>query len=234
MRTDEPSKFGSVKMKKVVITGANRGIGLALTQCFHQNDHEVFALCRKSSDELAELSSSSVHVVEGVDVTSTDDLARVTSEIGDIDILINNAGVMHPDNFDELDFDKIRHQFEVNTLGVLKVAKSLGEKIVAGGKMGIVSSRMGSIADNTSGGQYGYRISKASANAIGKSLANDMRPREVTVLLLHPGFVRTDMTSGRGLIETDESAKGLYQVLKNKDINETGTFWHTNGERLPW
>ena len=93
---------------------------------------------------------------------------------------------------------------------------------------------MGSMADNTSGGQYGYRVSKAGLNAIGKSLAEDLKGEEKTVLILHPGYVRTEMTNGNGLIEADESAEGLYKIMTTKTHDQTGTFWHTNGEELAW
>jgi NAD(P)-dependent dehydrogenase (short-subunit alcohol dehydrogenase family) len=114
------------------------------------------------------------------------------------------------------------------------VAKAFASKIKAGGTYGILTSRMGSIGDNTSGGQYGYRISKTAANAVGKSLAHDLKGENITVLLLHPGYVRTEMTAGNGLIDTSESAEGLYKILMEKGIEKTGTFWHTNGEELPW
>jgi NAD(P)-dependent dehydrogenase (short-subunit alcohol dehydrogenase family) len=93
---------------------------------------------------------------------------------------------------------------------------------------------MGSIADNDSGGSYGYRMSKAALNAAGKSLSVDLKEEGHPVFLLHPGYVKTDMTNHTGYIDTNESAEGLYQVMKNKTLADTGTFWHTNGEPLPW
>jgi NAD(P)-dependent dehydrogenase (short-subunit alcohol dehydrogenase family) len=119
-------------------------------------------------------------------------------------------------------------------LGPLKLAKACASKLKKGAKYGIITSRMGSITDNTSGGQYGYRLSKAAANAVGKSLSEDFRSQGVTVLMLHPGYVKTDMTGGSGLIDTTESADGLFKILNEKGFENTGTFWHMNGEMLPW
>lgn len=215
----------------VVITGANRGIGLALTEKFLKEGHEVTGLCRKTGPEL---SGTSARVIEGVDVTDLESLERASGELEGIDILINNAGVLLGDSYDTVDFENLRTQVEVNTFGPLKVALTIGKKVKEGGKIGIVTSRMGSISDNTSGGQYGYRLSKCGANAIGKSLAEDLRPQEITVLLLHPGYVRTEMTRGNGLIDTPESADGLFKIVMEKGMDQTGTFWHTNGEELPW
>lgn len=215
----------------VVITGANRGIGLAMTEKFLKEGHDVTGLCRKASPEL---SKTSARVMEGVDVTNLESLQKAAGELDHIDLLINNAGVLLGDSYDTVDFEDLQKQIEVNTFGPLKVALTIGKKVKEGGKIGIVTSRMGSIADNTSGGQYGYRLSKAAANAVGKSLAEDLRTQNVTVLLLHPGYVKTEMTKGNGLIDTQESAEGLFNIMMEKGLEKTGTFWHTNGEQLPW
>lgn len=215
----------------VVITGANRGIGLALTQKFRIAGHNVTALCRKTSTPLLH---TSAQVKGRVDVRDFEALDTVAKSIDDIDILINNAGILHSDTFDTINFKDIQKQFDINTLGILRVMLTLGNRVKEGGKVGLITSRMGSIGDNTSGGQYGYRISKAAANAVGKSLAEDFKSRNIPVFLLHPGYVKTDMTEGRGLIDAKESAEGLYNILMSKDIEDTGTFWHTNGDELPW
>lgn len=216
----------------VVITGGNRGIGLALTKKFLGEGHNVTVLCRTSSSELDETEAK---VVTNIDVTDEKSLEGAVSKIeGNVDILISNAGVLIGDSFESFDFGDLQKQVEVNTFGPLKLARAFSSKLTLGSKYGIITSRMGSISDNTSGGQYGYRLSKAAANAVGKSLAEDFRSQEVTVLLLHPGYVKTDMTGGRGLIETTESADGLFRLLIEKSLSQTGTFWHTSGEELPW
>ena len=219
-------------MAKVVITGANRGIGLALTKKYLSNGHDVVALCRHTSTELSE---TSAQIIENVDVTNLSILEKVASEVGEMDILINNAGVLYNESLDSLDFDHIQQQIEVNTYAPLKVAMTLGKGLKKGSVFGILTSRMGSIADNDSGSYYGYRLSKAAANAVGKSLAMDLKEQGITVLLLHPGFVKTEMTGNQGHIDTLESASGLYDVVQEHGkIAQTGTFWHSNGESLPW
>jgi NAD(P)-dependent dehydrogenase (short-subunit alcohol dehydrogenase family) len=216
----------------VVLTGGNRGIGLALTKKFLEEGHDVTVLCRQSSPELDELSAK---VIAGIDVTNKESLEKAANEVsGNIDILISNAGLLIGDSFETVDFEAIQKQVEVNTYGPLKLAQAFSKKLKSGSKYGILTSRMGSIADNTSGGQYGYRLSKAAANAVGKSLAEDFKSQEVAVLILHPGYVKTDMTGGRGLIDTTESAGGLFKIMMEKTLSQTGTFWHTNGEQLPW
>lgn len=215
----------------IVITGGNRGIGLALTQKFLGEGHSVTVLCRKTSKELSETEAT---VIEGIDVTNEECLKDAADKVGKVDCLISNSGVLISDSFETFKFEDIQKQIEVNTYGPLKLARAFSKKLEEGSKYGIVTSRMGSIGDNTSGGQYGYRLSKTAANAVGKSLAEDFRSQGATVLILHPGYVRTEMTKGNGLIDTVESAEGLYKILTTKGIEETGTFWHTNGEELPW
>ena len=131
-------------------------------------------------------------------------------------------------------FDSLRLQFEVNALGPLRVARALTENLGNGSKLGIITSRMGSIADNDSGGYYGYRASKAAVNAIGKSLSIDLKPRGIGVFLLHPGYVATDMVDGTGDISPEVAAERLVGVLDRLELGQTGTFWHSNGSQLPW
>jgi NAD(P)-dependent dehydrogenase (short-subunit alcohol dehydrogenase family) len=124
--------------------------------------------------------------------------------------------------------------FEVNSLGPLLTTQTLVKHMSEGSKVGIITSRMGSIADNDSGGSYAYRMSKAAVNAAGKSLSVDLKPKGIAVGILHPGWVRTDMTGHGGLIDADESASGLLDRMAELNIENTGTFWHMNGEVLPW
>jgi len=217
--------------KTVAITGANRGIGLALARKFHENGYKIYGLCRQGSQELRDMGAE---VIENIDVTNLEALRAAEAELPELDILINNAGLLIGDSLESVEIEKIQAQFEVNTLGPLKVGMTLAKKLKSGGTLGIVTSRMGSIRDNTSGGQYGYRLSKAAANAVGKSLSEDLRRNGVCVLMLHPGYVRTEMTGGNGLIDTTESAEGLFKILTEKGIDKTGSFWHTTGEELPW
>ena len=217
-----------------IVTGANRGIGLALTRELKQRGHQVLAACRKGSSELSALG---VEVVEGVDVTRDDGIEALVRAVGGrtIDLLINNAGILiWPDRLEALDVENIRRQFEVNALGPLRVTAALRQRLAKGGKVALITSRMGSIEDNTSGGTYGYRMSKAALNIAGKSLSVDLKGSGVAVAILHPGMVKTDMISGRGEVEPEHAARGLLARIDALTLETSGGFWHANGERMPW
>jgi len=223
-------------MKTVLITGANRGIGLALARRFASRGDRVIAVCRHGSEALA---ATGARVEPGIDVTDGDALAALAQRLGDerIDLLVLNAGIMARDALGSIDnagFDAIRRQFEVNALGPLRVTQALLGHLGTGAKIGIVTSRMGSVADNTSGNAYGYRASKAAVNAIGKSLAVDLKPRGIAVLLLHPGYVATDMVGGTGDVTAEQSAVQLVERLDALTLDQSGTFVHANGSALPW
>ena len=217
----------------ILITGANRGIGLELCRQLVERGCTVNALCRRSS---AELNKLNVKVHESYDVAGADAIERfaATQAESSIDLLINNAGILQSTSLDNLDLDSIRLQFEVNAIGPLRVTHSLLNALKPGAKVALITSRMGSIADNESGGSYGYRMSKAALNAAGVSLARDLKPREIAVTILHPGYVSTDMTNHSGLINTTESAAGLLARIDELTLATTGNFWHCNGEQLPW
>jgi NAD(P)-dependent dehydrogenase (short-subunit alcohol dehydrogenase family) len=219
-----------------LITGANRGIGLALTRELLARGEQVVAVCRHSR---AELQKTGARIETGVDVTDDAALAALAKRLGNvrIDQLWLNAGILARESLGQIDadgFDSLRRQFEVNALGPLRVAQALLANLGEGSKVGILTSRMGSIEDNDSGAYYGYRASKAAVNAIGKSLAVDLKPRGIAVFLLHPGYVATDMVGGTGDITPEQAAKRLIAVLDAKGIQQTGTFWHSNGSALPW
>ncbi|KIQ96804.1 SDR family oxidoreductase [Lysobacter sp. A03] len=223
-------------MKTVLITGANRGIGLALTRHYSARGDNVIAACRKSSDALEK---TGAQVEAGVDVTDDAALAGLAQRLGDtrLDVLVLNAGIMTREAFGEIQTDgweDMRRQFEVNAMGPLRVAQALSGHLAEEAKIGIITSRMGSMGDNGSGGRYGYRASKAAVNAIGKSLAVDMESRGVAVFLLHPGFVATDMVGGKGEVSPEHAAGQLVERLDKLTLGETGTFWHANGTELPW
>ncbi|QFS88728.1 MULTISPECIES: SDR family oxidoreductase [Marinobacter] len=217
----------------VVITGANRGIGLELARHYAGQGCEVIGVCRQSSDELSEVAKQ---VIEGVDVTTDAGIEKLTSALvgKSISLLINNAGLLQDEQLGNIDFDSIRTQMEINAYAPLRVTEALVPQIREGGKIANITSRMGSIADNDSGGRYGYRASKAALNAFGKSLAVDLKPRGIAVAQLHPGYVKTRMVNFGGLITPEESAKGLAERIANLSLENTGSFWHSNGEELPW
>jgi NAD(P)-dependent dehydrogenase (short-subunit alcohol dehydrogenase family) len=219
-------------MARIVVTGANRGIGLELCKQLAARGDTVVGVCRKPSEALDALGA---RVESGVDVTDDAAVAELAGRLTDeIDVLVNNAGILTSESLDNLDFDRIRRQLEINSLGPLRVTAALLPRLGRGSKVAIVTSRMGSIGDNTSGGRYGYRMSKAAVNAAGKSLAMDLKPRGIAVALLHPGFVRTDMTGHNGMVDPEESARGLIARIDELSLQSTGRFWHMNGEELPW
>ncbi len=219
-------------MNKILITGANRGIGLELCRQLAARGDEVIAVCRTASQALAELN---VRVLDGVDVTDAASVDSLQSRLGSesLDWLINNAGILSVETLDNLDFDAMERQFRVNSLGPLRVTAALSANLAKGSKVGIITSRMGSIEDNTSGKYYGYRMSKAAVNMAGMCLARDLKDQGVAVALLHPGMVATDMTGGQG-VTPEHSAKGIIQRMDALDMDTTGSFWHAEGESLPW
>ena len=215
---------------QVVITGANRGIGLELARQLSTRGERVVALCRSASDALRALP---VDCIEGIDIR---DLSGLPERLAGrrFKLLINNAGILRPNGLGEIDYSEVLEQFIVNAIGPLRLTELLLPQLVEGAKVAHITSRMGSIADNSSGGSYGYRMSKAALNAAGVSLAHDLRPRKISVFLLHPGFVRTEMTGGRGLINVDQAAEGLLERIDTLGLEESGSFWHGQGEPLPW
>lgn len=219
-------------MANALVTGANRGIGLELCRQLQARGDHVIAVCRNHNTELASLG---IQIESGVDVTSDESVARLAERVSDrVDVLINNAGILTREAIEDLSFDRIRRQLEVNALGPLRVTAALLSRMDRGSKVAIISSRMGSIGDNTSGASYGYRMSKAAVNMAGVSLAHDLRPRGIAVTILHPGFVRTRMTGHQGNIDAEESARGLLCRVDELTLETSGTFWHANGEVLPW
>ncbi|MCC5881946.1 MAG: SDR family oxidoreductase [Halomonas sp.] len=218
---------------RTLITGANRGIGLALARHYSAAGWQVFAVCRQTSAELDEVAEQ---VIEGVDVTRDEDVARLAEALQGLhlDLLINNAGLLRDESLGSLDFATIREQMEVNAYGPLRVTEALLDNLGSGSKVANVTSRMGSIADNDSGGRYGYRASKAALNAFGKSLAVDLKPRGIAVAQLHPGYVQTRMVNFSGLIPPEAAAAGIAARIEALTLENSGGFWHSNGEALPW
>ena len=219
--------------KTVLISGANRGIGLEITRQLVQENHNVIAVCRSSTQALNELNAE---VIDGVDVSSADDVARLAQRLDGraIDWIVNNAGILERDSLDQLDFEAMERQFRVNTLGPLRVTTALMDNLRPGSKSFVITSAMGSISDNTSGGYYGYRVSKAAVNMAFKSLSVDMEDRGIGAFMLHPGYVITDMTGHQGHVTAEESARGLIERMNELEIGETGTFRHAKGHNLDW
>ena len=221
-------------MSTYLITGANRGIGLELVRQLKNRGEDVIATCRSSSHELDSLP---VRVETGIDITSGDSVIKLREKLNHtkIDVLIQNAGIAEFNSLSNLDPQSILHQFEVNALSPLCFVQSLISHLNKSAKIALISSRMGSIMDNSSGGSYGYRMSKVALCMAGKSLSVDLKPQGISVAVLHPGLVSTRMTgfTSHG-IQPKESVKGMIQRIDDLTTYNTGNFWHSNGEILPW
>ncbi len=219
-------------MATALVTGANRGIGLELCQQLTARGDDVIAVCRSRSVALDALGA---RIVDGVDVSLAEGIAHLRDALAgqSIDLLVNNAGILIPDNLNNLDFDNLTEQFRVNSLGPLRVTHALLGNLRPGAKVAIITSRMGSIADNGSGRSYGYRMSKAAVNMAGMTLSRDLQDTGIAVVILHPGMVATQMTGGRGIKPAD-SARGLLERIDELTMDATGTFWHAEGYPLPW
>jgi len=220
-------------MTTALVTGANRGIGLEFCRQLRARGDSVIAVCRNASKELDALD---VQIIDNVDVTDVSSMATLANDLmgSQIDILICNAGIMLNESIGDMDFDSIREQFEVNALGTLHTVTALLPLLADPSRIALITSRMGSIGDNTSGGRYGYRMSKCALNMAGVSLSHDLKQRNISVAILHPGHVQTDMTDHHGNITAEESVRGLLQRIDELNADNSGTFWHSNGETLPW
>ena len=216
------------------MTGANRGIGLAYCQQLHLRGDRVIAVCRQSSDELDDLG---VQVESGIELTSPDSLAALVNGLAGqkLDTVILNAGILESMGLSDLDPEAIRRQFEVNALAPLLLTRALTPLMPEGSKLVLMTSRMGSIEDNSSGGSYGYRMSKVALNIAGKSLAVDLRSRGIAVAILHPGLVKTRMVQfNPNGISPEDSVRGLIARIDELTLNNSGSFLHANGSVLPW
>ncbi|TMM47588.1 SDR family oxidoreductase [Colwellia ponticola] len=223
--------------KTIVITGANRGIGFAMTKLCVARGDTVYALCRHSSSALTQLSSAAnLHIIEQVDVSTPQGITQAVTALNkvNIDLLINNAGILRDENLQHLNAATITEQFNVNALAPLLITHALLPNLSSGSKVALITSRMGSITDNTSGGRYGYRMSKAALNIAAMSLAQDLKADNIVVGIYHPGYVQTDMVNHSGDISSELAAERLIGLMDQLSLAETGVFKHSNGESLPW
>jgi NAD(P)-dependent dehydrogenase (short-subunit alcohol dehydrogenase family) len=224
-------------MAVVLVTGADRGIANAICRQLFARGDSVIAACLGDSPELR---AAGIAIEPRIDVTSdkaVGDLAKRLKAAGTkLDWLLNVAGVLGTDTLGQIDPNDVRRQFEINALGPLRVTQALLDLLKPGAKVGIVTSRVGSLGDNTSGGFYAYRMSKAAANMLALNLHHDLTKRGVSVLALHPGMVRTQLTKGipGTYIEPEEAARGLIRCMDELSPTTSGRFRHANGEYLPW
>ena len=221
-------------MTTFLVTGANRGIGLEYCRQLQARGDQVVAVCRQPSSELEALG---VRIEDGIELTVETSIADLVSRLDGLalDGVILNAGLLQSMGLEDLDPEGIRRQFEVNALAPLLLARALVKQMPRGSKLALMTSRMGSIDDNSSGGSYGYRMSKVALNIAGKSLAIDLAPRGIAVAILHPGLVRTRMINfNPNGIEPEQAVRGLLARIDALTLETSGGFWHSNGERLPW
>ena len=221
-------------MATVLVTGANRGIGLEYCRQLAARGDHVIAVCREAGRELDSLG---VQIEAGIELTDASAIDELMSRLHrqSLDGVILNAGILHFNGLDDLDVEAIRQQFEVNALAPLRLASVLTSNLSVGSWIALMPSRMGSIADNTSGGSYGYRMSKAALNIAGKSLAIDLKPKGIAVVILHPGLVATRMINfNPNGISPQQSVEGLLQRIDALTLETSGSFWHANGDALPW
>ena len=229
---------------KVLVTGANRGIGLEFARQYAETGWRVYACCRQPEravelGRLAAVSEGRISI-HPLDVTNATQIAALPAVLGDqpLDMLINNAGVYGQDDadFGNTDIHAWLHAFHVNAVGPLKVMEALAGHLVQGRRRVIacLSSKMGSMADNRSGGSYVYRSSKAALNAIVVSAAVDLRARGITVVALHPGWVMTDMGGPNAQISVAESVGALRALLDGLTVADSGRFIDLDGSTIPW
>ncbi|MCB4427943.1 SDR family oxidoreductase [Synechococcus sp. MU1643] len=221
-------------MATFLVTGANRGIGLEYCRQLKARGDDVVAVCRQVSDGLEGLGVRVEAGFELSDSQAIDDLVQ-RLDGAPLDGVILNAGILQSMGLMDLDPAGIRRQFEVNALAPLLLARALVDQMPSGAKLVLMTSRMGSIEDNSSGGSYGYRMSKVALNMAGKSLALDLESRGIAVAILHPGLVRTRMIGfNPSGIPPEQSVKGLLARIDGLTLATSGSFWHANGELLPW
>jgi NAD(P)-dependent dehydrogenase (short-subunit alcohol dehydrogenase family) len=232
-------------MKTTLITGANRGIGLEFCRQYAAEGWRILACSRQpeKSDALNKLAAQypaliKVHALDVADHVQIERLAQVLAQES-IDLLINNAGI-YPDSdksgFGHTDYAEWMQAFRINTMAPLKMAETFATQISRSKQKTIVTitSKMGSIADNSSGGSYLYRSSKAAVNMVVKSLAIDLKPSGIISVVCHPGWVKTDMGGPNALISATESVSGIRQVISRLTIDDSGKFFGYDGEVIPW
>ena len=227
-------------MQHILITGANRGIGLQLTKHYLQADCQVIATYRNAHDckQLEDLQCPQLALIQA-DVGNDQDLNNLAQFLHGrgLDLIINNAGVFGPRNQElgTIDRETWRQVLEINTISPLMLAQVLADNLAQNkGTLAIISSKVGSIDDNSGGAGYMYRSSKTAVNQVVKSLSIDLAPYKIPVVALHPGWVRTDMGGPNGLIDVQESVSGLSQVIDRINMKQTGQFFNYDGSHIPW
>lgn len=232
-----PSTWAEEESMTVLVTGANRGIGLELARQLSEAGHEVIGTARKP-EQAKDLSALGARVLQ-LDVTDATSVASMAEALEGvkIDLLINNAGTggQTPGSFNDTDFERVKMTFDVNSLGPMRVTQALLPNVLASEAKTIVhiSSIMGSISNNR-GGYYGYRASKAALNMLNSSLAAELKDQGVTSVVMHPGWVQTRMGGSGADITVEVSVAGMLEVIAGLATEQTGQFYDYQGNELPW
>ncbi|KAL4139044.1 hypothetical protein PRIC2_002542 [Phytophthora ramorum] len=229
--------------KTVLITGSTRGIGLEFAKHFTNAGWKVIGVAR-NANQADKLKALSPFKLVSFDCTDEASIARAAEELEDVpvDLLINNAGIYKDGGLETTSKEMLMRQFEVNTVGPFLVTRALLPNLQSAaqknGKDGAlvvtVSSQMGSITGNTFGGNYSYGASKAAVNMVNASLAIDLKEDNIAAIVVHPGYVVTDLTGGLGDVHTDESVRGMASVIEKVTLADTGKFFHFQGHEMPW
>ncbi len=234
-----------IRLPTVLVTGANRGLGLELARQYLADGWSVIAVCRRSSAELDAVDGPSLKILP-TDLNDDRALAETACALGvrRIDVLINNAGTMGDSTFAESgmamqsfgSFDRAEwHRvFDINVCTPMRIAELFVERMIEGGKIVTITSRLGSSALNTAGGLYAYRASKAAVNSIMKSMGIDLKQRGLIAIALHPGWVRTDMGGAAADIDVTASVSGMRRVIDGLTIADAGRFIAYDGSELPY
>ena len=230
-----------MQSRQVLITGANRGLGLEFTKQYAADGWNVLACCRhpQSAMDLQALAAAhgniKVHALDVADFAQIDALALKLKDES-IDVLINNAGVYPSSHFGDTNYDEWAQGFKINSMAPLKMAEAFVQHITRSQlkKIATLTSKMGSIDDNTSGESYSYRSSKTAVNMVMKSLSIDLKPYGISVITLHPGWVQTDMGGPNGLINAQTSVTGLRTQIENLNLGNTGKFIAYDGKAIGW
>ena len=232
-------------MKTVLITGANKSIGFETARQLLQQGYYVYLGSRdikKGQQAVSQLRSEGLNEVEPIEI-DVDDSRSIKAarevlgqKIQVLDVLINNAGIYRGSDFGTLDYTAWAESFKVNSMAPLKMAEAFTGHIAAGQlkKIATITSKMGSIDDNTSGGSYIYRSSKTAVNMVMKSLAIDLQPKGISAVTLHPGWVQTDMGGSNALINTRQSVSGMREVIDHLTLANSGRFIAYDGKEIAW
>ena len=230
-------------MPTVLLTGANRGLGLEFSRQYAARGWRVVACCRNPAEatQLSELAAGNPAVsVHALDVRDRDRIAELARELAEVpvDVLLNNAGVYGPGKMflGRIDYAAWAEVFAVNTMGPARLAECFADHVARSGRKTIacISSLMGSIGANSDGRHYLYRSTKAALNAVVKSLAVDLREQGIVVVTLHPGWVKTDMGGAGADLEVPASVRDVMAVLDRLGPEDSGKFFNHDGRELPW